>query len=145
MKAGNDKDRSLAIAFSVQRQARAKKKMADGGEVKTVGQMIGYPGSEPAPQPTPAPKGYAKGGMIEAIMRKRKMAEGGEVDHNDQIDPASDFDMYAEDAIDDGMYDMSQVEDQPEDSNEHSVMPPDEDAHDMVSALRKRIREKRGM
>jgi hypothetical protein len=69
LKAGNPMSQSLAIAYSMKK--KAKKKMADGGEVKdsgkqTLGEAIGYPGY---PKPSPAPQ---------------KMAEGGEVDSEDE-------------------------------------------------------------
>jgi len=50
---------------------KAKKKFANGGEVesadssqKTLGAAIGYPGSQPSPQPSTTPKSYKQGGAV---------------------------------------------------------------------------------
>jgi hypothetical protein len=46
------------------------RKMAEGGEAKTVGEIIGYPGSQPTPKPTSPPN-------------PKMMAEGGDTDDDD--------------------------------------------------------------
>ncbi len=85
---------------------------------------------------------YAKGGIIDAIMSKRKMASGGEVDLQDN----SDEQLNKEDQLSykaarsKTYYDDSQISDQPEDSNEHGRVLSDEDEHDLVSQIRRKIK-----
>lgn len=149
---------SLAIALGVQSQARKKKKMADGGQVepqKKLGEIINYPGVDKSPSPMPSPKSYAKGGMAmrdesmaQAIMRKRKekmMAEGGMVELDNHEEPADAFDDLNEEAALKELYDDEQLSADPMDSNEHSVELSDEDSHDMVSAIRRKMRMRKGM
>ena len=72
-----DRKQNLAIAFSVQRKNK-RKKMDQGGEVddskKSVGEIINYPGSTPAPKASPSPK-YADGGEVNAKNQKRPMPD----------------------------------------------------------------------
>lgn len=86
---------------------------------------------------------YAKGGIVDSIMRKRKMmAEGGEVDleENGKEDLNNLDDMNYKAGRKDTYYDDSQLSDQPEDSNLHGDDLSDEDSHDMVSSIRKKMR-----
>ncbi len=60
---------SLTIAHnalnSKMREQLESLPMADGGEVRTIGQIINYPGSgNPKPQPKPEPKMYAEAGEV---------------------------------------------------------------------------------
>lgn len=85
---------------------------------------------------------YAKGGMVDSIMRKRKMmASGGEVDLEENAEVgANTMDELNRDAADSDVYDDSQLSAQPEDSNEHGDKLSDADAHDMVSMIRKKLK-----
>lgn len=73
VKSGRDVKQAVAIALH---HADQYKKYADGGDVtdddsdnkdtkhQTLGQIIGFPGSEPTPKATKKPKGYADGGDV---------------------------------------------------------------------------------
>lgn len=131
MDAGKPQPQSLAIAYSTQRMAK-KKHMAAGGTVQS-----GSPDMN-----------YAKGGEVDshydsiadAIMRKKKYAEGGQVEPDNMETPASlspyDDDNY--DAVMKELYEED-MEDQPMDSNEKGDEI-DSDKHDMVSQIRKRMK-----
>lgn len=93
---------------------------------------------------------FSKGGIADAIMKKRKpkmMADGGMVDiqENGEEEDANAFDDLNEEAYMKELYDDSQLDDQPEDSNLKGHDLPDEDSHDMVSQIRKKMRMKRSM
>lgn len=105
---------------------------------------------------------YAEGGEImgkpkslaEEVMARRKnnkmLEEGdeqGTIDlerHNEEY--PNRYDEEDMDAARRNQYDDSQLSEQPEDSNEHGHELPDEDEHymDMVEAVRRRIKAKRG-
>jgi hypothetical protein len=87
----------------------------------------------------------AKGGIADRIRAKQKMmAEGGEVDLQDN----SDEHLNEEDQLSykaarkKTYYDDSQISRQPMDSNEHGDELSDEDSHDMVSSIRKKMKYK---
>lgn len=89
---------------------------------------------------------YAKGGMVDNIMKKRRMADGGEVDldHNSDTELNNEDQMSFDAARKRTYYDAkSQMEDQPMDSNEHGDDLKDEDEHDMVDSIRKKMKSKR--
>lgn len=115
---------NIAIAYSVKRRAAAKK-MAMGGEMDDM------------PEESPA-------SIAEHIMKKRKMAEGGEVDLQDNADEhLNEEDQLSFEAARKKTYfDDSQLSDQPEDSNEHGDELSDEDEHDMVDKILKKRRMK---
>lgn len=103
---------------------------------------------------------YAQGGMADAddhydsiadaiLAKKRKakmMAEGGEVDleANSEESPNEEDQMSFE-ANGKEQYDLDQLDSQPMDSNEMGHDLPDEDEHDMVSAIRKKMKLRKGM
>lgn len=59
MNAGKPQKQALAIAYSLKRRA---KKMAEGGETQSLGQLINYPGT---PKPQPSPRPMSLGGAVE--------------------------------------------------------------------------------
>lgn len=97
---------------------------------------------------------YALGGMVEdepksiaeAIMRKRRMADGGMVD----LQANANEDLNEEDQLSyqaarkNTYYDNSQISAQPMDSNEHGDVldDEDEDNRDMISRIRSKMRSK---
>ena len=91
---------------------------------------------------------FAKGGIAESIMRKRRMAEGGEVDleANSEESPNME-DQYSYDANGEEQYDLRQLSKQPMDSNEMGDDREDEseNKNDMISAIRMKLKAKRGM
>lgn len=121
----------LAIAFSVQRQARKRKMMAQGGEAMEACY--------------PTKPNYASGGEVdarsiaEAIMHKRKMmAEGGMAEHEADTDEFNDIN--DDPTTSEVPEDVYQDEGSEFDSDAH------EDDHDMdiVSRLRSRMKSRRG-
>jgi hypothetical protein len=168
MREGKSQPQSLAIAYSIQRQAR-KKKMAEGGMVKknTLGDAIGYPkmaeGGRVEEEPKLSlddimhlePKKMAEGGIIKKEEEKprlslddimslapKKMAEGGEVDLDDN---ATEHDEEGFPTMEDSeIYpeqDALDELDEPMDSNEHGD-------DDMVSKIMRKMQMhkiKRGM
>lgn len=160
MDEGKPKKQSIAIALSVQRNAKAKK-MAQGGMIPSGSQDTKEP---PMPSPKPddrrlPPKEYMSGkmdspedqqimSMVESILMKRRgrmMAEGGMVDieENGEESGSTPFDTMNSDAAKKELYDDSQLSPQPEDSNQHGD-DIESDAHDMISKIRAKIRAKRG-
>lgn len=171
MGAGKPQAQSIAIALGVQR--KNKKKMAMGGKAEAdhspnleiIDERYPAPdkkdfmskdwsgGSAPARKPDDMrlpmaeymASRFAKGGVAEAIMRKKMMAEGGEVDlaenaeeHDNETDDlnldALGKENYSESAgLDDLDYDTSVSK---------GDMLSDEDAHDMISAIRRRMKSK---
>jgi hypothetical protein len=85
---------------------------------------------------------YAKGGIVDKIMQKRKMmAEGGDVadlQNNEDEQPNEEDDM-AYDVLRKKAFDLDQISEQPEDSNEHGD-DIDSDAHDRVDMIRKKMK-----
>lgn len=69
VKAGHAPKQAIAAALS---HARKSKKMADGGEVKTLGETIGYPGF-------PKPKAMAEGGEVEPMSEMDDLGPDSEV------------------------------------------------------------------
>lgn len=136
--APSDLARNRKKNFSNEGEAMA---MYDGGAVdkpKTVGQMIGYPGADPDPQPSSnpgdrKPAGMARGGDVQehyegiadAIMAKRRrskmMAEGGMIsEDDDSLETPASLSPYDDDNMIAGkkeLYDVHQLSSQPEDSN----------------------------
>ncbi len=92
--------------------------------------------------------------IADAIMRKRdkmKMAEGGMVDDgevdleaNSEEVGRSPYDHMNQDAANKELYDLDQLSPQPMDSNEHGD-DLDSDKHDMISAIRAKLKAKRGV
>lgn len=85
--------------------------------------------------------------IAEAILRKRKFAEGGQVDleHNSEEHENMEDDLsYA--ALKKEQYDDRQISPQPEDSNEKGDSREDdsENKHDMISQIRSKMKAKRG-
>jgi hypothetical protein len=122
----SEKPSDLAMAYSIRKSA--SKRMAHGGMVES---------------PEPAPKSIS-----EAIRRKKmeiQSKDKGEVDleaNNAKEQDADYFDELNEDAAGD-LYDLDQLSDQPEDSNMKGD-DLDGDDLDMISAIRKRMKAKRG-
>lgn len=88
---------------------------------------------------------YARGGTVDAIMRRRRMAEGGEVDlqHNNGDEHLNEEDQLSfQAARKKTYYDDSQMSDQPEDSNMHG-RDIESDEHDMVDSIRRKMRTRR--
>lgn len=82
---------------------------------------------------------------IIAKKRRKMMAEGGEVDLEENSEESPNFeDQQSFKANGKEQYDDSQLSDQPEDSNEHGDEM-DSDIHDMVSRIRAKLKAKRGM
>lgn len=106
---------------------------ANGGEVN--GNLKEYyPSADERPQ-----------SITDAIMRRRKMADGGMVDLEENSREKPNFyDELNEDAANKEQYDDSQISPQPEDSNEHGD-DIESDIHDMVSKIRSKLRLKRQM
>jgi len=92
---------------------------------------------------------FAEGGLVESIAEAvmRKMAEGGQVDleHHSEEEPNQYYDMN-EDTANEEQYDLSQLSKQPEDSNQKGDDEDDEesDKHGMVSAIRSKMKAKKG-
>lgn len=151
-----DRAQNLAIAYSVQKQAK-KKHMAKGGMMEPMNSMEKREDHE---MHSMKPHGMdmsitdddsIPNSMAEAIMKKRKakmMAEGGMVDihENEEEQPNSYYHQNEHEALDldldstmDGMH-------QPEDSNEHSMEPglgeEDEHADDIISKIMRKRKSK---
>ena len=162
MTAGSKSDSNLAVAYDV--QSRNKPKMAKGGSVEPLIE------AEPAPKPCmhcmgsghaaendnqpgmpddtipiygheedPAMEFHS---MVDAIMHKRKMAEGGEVvdeDENNLEGPGADnsenLDAAKKESYDDDQLDVT--EDNEEGDEELS-----KDKHDRIDAIRKKMSKK---
>lgn len=161
MDAGKPQDQSLAIAYNMKR--KNSKKMAYGGMAENDAEP-----SMPQAKPDnmrPAEDEYmadhfAKGGMADAdehyssiadaILAKKKkakmMADGGMVDieENGEEEGSSPYDDMNADAAMKELYDDEQLRAQPEDSNEKGD-DISSDSHDMVDAIRKKYRAKKGM
>lgn len=95
---------------------------------------------------------YAKGGIAEAIRRKRMYAKGGMVEDG-QVDLQDNADEHLneEDQLSfqaprkKTYFDDSQLDEQPLASNEHAIDPHDADQHgmDMISEIRRRAKMKK--
>lgn len=88
----------------------------------------------------------AEGGMVDAIMKKRKMmASGGEVDlqANADEDLNNEDDLSFDAARKKTYFDDSQMDDQPEDSNEKGDDLDDADSHDLVGSIRKKMKSRK--
>lgn len=131
MHAGKPQDQALAIAYSMKR--RAAKKMAQGGMIEDSELQESHPKS-----------------IAEAIMRKHMMAEGGEIDQDDEeadIQDNGDEHMDAYEYMDapkKTYYDDSQMESQPEDSNLDGDELSDEDEHGktLVQMIMRKMKSK---
>lgn len=152
------KPKSLAIAYNTQRIAK-KKKMAYGGPADRQDGAVDPEPRKPddfrPPEDQYMADRFAKGGEVDshydsiadAIMRKKKMADGGEVDINSNAEETpstlSPFDDDNSDAVLKELYDDDQIGPQPEDSNEIGDEREDEesDKFDMVSAIRKKMKK----
>ena len=124
--------KSLAIAYSAQRHSK-KKPMPKAAE------------ADIAPSDMMSDEERASS-VADAIMRKRKkMADGGMVD----LDSASEevarspYDDTNAETGDKESYDLDQLSEQPMGSNEHGD-DIEADKHDMVSAIRAKLKAKRG-
>lgn len=86
--------------------------------------------------------------IADAIMRKRRMADGGMVDLNEasEEEGRSPYDEANAETGDKEAYDLDQLSAQPMGSNRHGNAREDatSDAHDMVSRIRAKIKAKRG-
>ncbi len=162
---------SLSVAFSAQRFGK-KKKMAEGGRVEEASDgetadealarsktryMSKDEQDSAAKEDRPLsdfynPKKMAMGGEVEghvdsivdAIMRKRKFAEGGMVDLEDNSEEEpNQFDGMNADAAEEDQYDLDQLSAQPEDSNEQGD-DIEADVHDLVSQIRAKLKAKQG-
>lgn len=138
---GKPQDQALAIAYETQR--RTGKKMADGGEVadseydpykKDFTPEGKVKKEEPQPEPSPAPST-----IVEAIMQRRKMAQGGMVTPDDPMDQLHDeYNALNDEAIKKENYDE---EEEPFiDIDESNLDEPD----DMFGHIRKKMAAKRG-
>lgn len=164
MEAGKPQKQAIAIALSVKRK-NSPKKMADGGEVKKPEEQMIGPNEQKARDQLASAFGAQKpvqkayGGEIkgqsemkhpksiaEAIMmKKKKMADGGEVDLELNAMERQPNE-YEEQNLDAGMKELysDDLSDfpQPEDSNEHGDELSDEDMHDMsmIDQIRRRMK-----
>ncbi len=91
---------------------------------------------------------YARGGSVaDKIMKKKMMADGGEVDLQDNADEHlnEEDDMSYDAARKKTYFDDSQISEQPEDSNEHgdSEEADSENEHDMISKIRSKMKSKK--
>ncbi len=142
---------SLAVAVTAQRFGK-KKKMAVGGEVIGPDPAPRKPDNKRPPEAEYMADHFAEGGEVEehmdgivdAIMRKRKMAEGGMVDLNaNSEEEPNQYDEMNADAANAEQFDDDQISPQPTDSNERG----DEiesDMHDLVSQIRAKLKAKQG-
>lgn len=89
----------------------------------------------------------ARGGMIHEIMKRKKMADGGEVDLNlnSMEQPNSYYKRNEDDVLKENYDSDFKNEKQSLDSNEHGDKLEDEDSHDMISKLRSKMKLKRGL
>lgn len=159
--------KSLAVAYNIRKKARKPKMMADGGEATPrkeggkyvdpkAAKEVSQGASESGWQPEQWKKnikeafGYAKGGMVEAIMEKRaqKFADGGEVvDLNDDATeaPVGKFlQDQNEEATKKELYDVDQVDGPAEAYNPHGDDDAEMDKYDMIDRIRARLRSIRG-
>lgn len=128
MDAGKPKKQALAIALDVQRRARKSK----GGRIVDI-----------APEASEKPSS-----MAEAIMKKRKMAHGGEIDIAENAKQLTDsFDDLTEEAVD-SLYESESAEldkvHNPLDSTSHDVdlEDADERGKSMISKIRSRMKSR---
>lgn len=124
--------KSLAIALSTQKHNK-KKPMA----------KVAQPDVAPSDIMSDDERASS---VADAIMRKRKkMADGGMVDLNDasEEEARSPYDDINAETGDKEAYDLDQLSAQPMGSNEHGD-DIDSDKHDMVSAIRAKLKAKRG-
>lgn len=191
MKAGKPQPQSLAIAYSVQRQAKKGKKMAYGGPAQredgavapqprkpddkrppeseymadhfAEGGMAGEdcsncghpfnrnPGTPAAkPDDTRPPESeymanhFSAGGIAESIMSKKRMADGGMVDINENAQESGQtpYDKDNSTAYMKELYDNDQLSDQPEDSNEHGYDLAGDDDFSISSQIRKKMKSR---
>lgn len=172
MEHGKPHKQAIAIALSVQRAAK-RKKHAEGGnvemalsehakeELKDIEKLeheheamlspealMEHEAAEEAEEDEreESPMRMKKGGIVDAIRRKR-MAEGGEVDlqANANEDLNMEDQLSYEAARKDTYYDLDQLSDQPSDSNMHG----DEaemkqgEKHSLADAIRRKMKIKR--
>lgn len=160
---------SLAVAYSTQKQISKKKMaaapMAEGGPVPKEQAKTGSDPKEMAEFHTREAKRYlamANGGMVapaegegpeederpgsvtDAIMRKRRFANGGMVDLNEHSEEHGNFaDEDSEEANGKEQYDDSQFTPGSMDNDQHGD-DIDKDKHDMIAKIRSTMRSKRG-
>lgn len=120
-KTSSDSIKSLPIALGI--RMRSKK-----------GKMAGK-----------APEMEDPSSVAEAIMKKRKMADGGMVDLDSNSEEMSnEYDELNMDAAGKEQYDDDQLSPQPMDSNEHGHSIEDELDKGIVAAIRRKMAAKRG-
>lgn len=165
MESGKPQAQALAIAYGVKRKNQ-KKKMADGGQVEkkpTRSPAWDNPDSASKMQSgvrneetmnkiksffgmKQEKKKMAEGGIVEAIMEKRKnrVPEGmADLQLNGEEEGSSPYDNMNHEAVMKELYDLEQLDDQPEDSNLKDVEI-ESDAHDMVEQIRRKYQNKKG-
>lgn len=138
--AGKPHKQALAIALSVQRAAKKKKKMAEGGEVESPKtQKMEFSDREADHITIYDHKDKDEQEGMDAI-KKENYADGGMVDLDElsEEDP-NEYYRLNQMAADHEQYDDSQLEHQPEDSNEHGH--PMEDKHDRIAAIRRKMKK----
>lgn len=147
MEAHPEKDKraqNLAVAYSVQKAAHKKKKMAEGGEVNPIEEK----GTEKAMENQRHSKKLDfdkddEGMTLEAI-KKENYADGGMVDLDEESEEMpNDYYKLNREAADEEQYDDSQISAQPMDSNEHGHEIEDEIDRGIVAAIRRKMASKR--
>jgi len=165
-----NKKPSLAVALNTRRLSKKKKahKMAEGGMVPKADKPLNDPayldrnkkdiertfkqdpdsiGAKMARMADKylKPGSYAHGGLVDsvadAIMRKRKLADGQVDIAQNQMEMPNYYDELNEETAFDSYADASEVPDQPEDSNEIGD-DIEKDKHDRIAQMRRRIKKK---
>lgn len=155
-----DKKRELAIAYEVKKRNSKKPKYAEGGIIESIGSWVDKQKADyekvkeidkgtyvdpKTKRPSPELRGYAKGGMVEAIMERRKQQRDSEqvdIQNNNREEPNSFYHLNEHEALEYNMNDAFEDIDQPVDSNLHDVEI-DKDEHDMISQIRAKMNVKR--
>lgn len=142
MNSGKSQKQSLAIAFSTQRAARKKKSKGGSVSHEYKSEHAGHDAEMEKLQK------HSRGGSIaESIMSRKAMADGGEVDleENSEEQP-NQLDELNMEAAGKELYDDEQIPPQPEGSNEHGDEELIHDLHDRIDRIRARMRKSgRGM
>lgn len=152
-----DKKREMMVAYEVKKRNEKKAKYAEGGFIDSMKKSASEfmekqkqdlqkvkdieAGTYIDPTAGKAGRsGYAKGGMVEAIMAKR--AEQVDIDHNNSEEPNSFYNLNEHEALEENPNDTMMDVEQPEDSNLDQPMI-DKDEHDMISQIRSKMNMKR--
>lgn len=146
------------IKSSMADAIRAKRKFAKGGSVKSPQEYAMRPLEEhempvdfeegkddewALPESQYMSDQFAEGGVVDRIIKKRKMmAEGGEVEgpEHDSEHPSDEWMKYEEAALKEN-FSSSGEHKQPMDSNEHG-RDIDGDEHDMISSIRRKMKKR---